>query len=241
LNLIFHINHLYSTVYNRLSVIHKRHIFIALFVFLMLTSYGCTPNKIKGNLTHKGRHWQHTAQPSYRPHANTNPVTPYASQNNAFHPWLPPSHVENIAKWRGIIIHHTASPSGNVATIDRIHKQKGWDGIGYDFVINNGIGNKNNGEVEVTFRWKQQTHGAHCRVNPNDDNYWNEHTIGICMVGNFEHTYPTAAQYKSLANLVKFLQKRYSIPKDKLYLHNNIGSTKCPGKHFSLWKLKSMI
>jgi hypothetical protein len=207
----------------------------------MVTLCGCPTNKVRGNLIHKGRHWQHTAQPSFRPHANTSPVIRYPQQIDASHPWLPPIQVENKTKWHGIMIHHTASPSGNVATIDRIHKQKGWDGIGYDFVINNGIGNKNNGEVEVTFRWIQQTHGAHCRVDSNDDNYWNEHTIGICMVGNFENSYPTAAQYKSLANLVIFLQNRYNIPKNKLYLHKNIGTTKCPGKHFSLWKLKSMI
>lgn len=33
------------------------------------------------------------------------------------------------------VIHHTASPDVSASTIDKWHKEKGWDGIGYHFVI----------------------------------------------------------------------------------------------------------
>src|SRR5437016_3151778 len=40
--------------------------------------------------------------------------------------------------WRWIIIHHSATPSGSAAKFDRDHRSKGWDELGYHFVVGNG-------------------------------------------------------------------------------------------------------
>jgi len=157
--------------------------------------------------------------------------------------WIPPQKWEDKNRWQGIVIHHSADDSGDAAEFHYIHQQKGWDGLGYHFVIDNGSNNhgKKDGEVEIGYRWRQQTKGAHCRVNPYDNNYWNEHTIGICLVGNFERSYPTEAQMRSLVKLIHFLQQRYHIPTSKIIGHGDVKPTKCPGRHFSFQELHERL
>lgn len=154
--------------------------------------------------------------------------------------WLPPSHLEK--KWTAIVIHHSATKSGNTALFDKGHREnKHWEGIGYDFVIGNGI-DSTDGLVEVTFRWKKQKIGAHCGGTV--DNWANKNAVGICLVGNFNKTAPTVRQIQSLVKLVRFLQNRYGIPKSRIYGHNTTPgarATDCPGKSFSMAGLKSMF
>jgi N-acetylmuramoyl-L-alanine amidase len=162
--------------------------------------------------------------------------------------WIPPSRIEDRQRWRGIIIHHSATPSGNASEFNDLHKKRKdrngepWLGLGYHFVINNGRGGTD-GEVEVGFRWRQQMTGAHCRPQSCSHNYWNEHTVGICLVGNFEHERPTQAQYNSLAKLIRFLQERYHISAQAIQGHGDIpgARTACPGRNFSWWALRRQL
>jgi hypothetical protein len=153
--------------------------------------------------------------------------------------WVPPKSVEDKSRWRGIIIHHSAIDSGNAADIDALHRQRGWDGIGYDFVIDNGKGGRD-GTIEVGYRWKRQEKGAHCRPENCADNYWNEHTIGICLIGNLDKYSPTSSQWQSLQKLVRFLQERYQIPSKRIIGHRDVpgAKTTCPGRYVSLPRLR---
>ena len=161
-------------------------------------------------------------------------------QNDFPTDWLPPAGVEK--KWKAIIIHHSATETGNAAIFDRMHREeKHWDGVGYDFVIGNGT-NSGNGEVEVTFRWRRQIAGAHCGGTA--DNWANEDAVGICLVGNFDYGVPSARQMQSLVELVRFLQQRYSIPMNRIYGHKDTPGarvTDCPGSQFPMARLKSML
>ncbi len=167
----------------------------------------------------------------------TNP--PKRIDKNIPRDWLPPSKLEK--KWTAIVIHHSATNSGNAAIFDKWHRECNyWEGIGYDFVIGNGT-KSNDGQVEVTFRWRQQRTGAHCKT-PN--NWANERAVGICLVGNFNNTVPTTRQMESLLKLIGFLQKRYRIPQSRIYGHNTTPGarkTDCPGKQFPMARLKSML
>jgi hypothetical protein len=156
--------------------------------------------------------------------------------------WLPLRHFENRSKWNAIIVHHTATDTGSASIIDRIHRNMGFDGLGYDFIINSGNGNPD-GLIEVGYRWKQQLTGAHCRSIIINDNYWNKHSIGIALVGNFEETWPSDQQYESLAELITFLKDRYYISDSNILGHKQIlgCNTKCPGTNFSWYKLKSQM
>ncbi len=153
--------------------------------------------------------------------------------------WYPPSRVEN--PWKAIIIHNPLTETGNAATFHSYHKQKGWKGVGYDFVIGNG-GGATDGKIEVTFRWKQQIPGAH--VGGTSRNWANEDAIGICLVGDFRKTQPTYTQMQSLVKLVRFLQKRYRITESRIYGHRETpgytGKTGCPG-NFPMATLKRLL
>jgi hypothetical protein len=154
--------------------------------------------------------------------------------------WLPPSRLEK--KWIALVIHHSVTENGNATIFDKFHREtKHWEGIGYDFVIGNGT-NSGDGQVEVTFRWRNQTIGAHC--GGTRGNWANKYAVGICLVGNFDHTTPTMQQMQSLVKLVRFLQNRYGIPKSRIYGHKTTPGarvTDCPGKYFPMARLKSML
>ncbi len=154
--------------------------------------------------------------------------------------WVPPVNLEK--NWEAIIIHHSATDTGNVDTFDKWHRnKKHWSGIGYDFVIGNGRGDTD-GSVEITYRWQQQITGAHC--GGTKDNWANRDAVGICLVGNFNEAGPSQYQMNSLSELIRFLQQRYNIPADQIYGHRDTPDarpTDCPGKKFPMYRLKSML
>ena len=84
-----------------------------------------------------------------------------------------------------IIVHCSATPEGRdytVADIDRWHRQKGWNGIGYHFVIYRDGSVHTGRDVEVM--------GAHCTGQ-------NANSIGVCYIGgmtadNKKHTHTGA-------------------------------------------------
>jgi len=182
------------------------------------------------------------------PNTNINPVrptvikpkpTPRNIDRNIPGNWYPPSRLER--KWEAIIVHHSATNNGNTAIFDKQHREEmHWDGVAYDFVIGNGT-DSGDGQIEVTFRWRGQIAGAHCKT-PN--NWGNEKGIGICLVGNFDYTSPSVRQMQSLVKLVRFLQNRYKIPKRFVYGHGTTPGarvTDCPGRRFPMARLKSML
>ena len=107
-----------------------------------------------------------------------------------------------------------------------LHKKKGWDGVGYDFVIGNGTDTKD-GEIETTPRWTEQKDGAHVKG-------WNDVGIGICLVGNFENVDPTPKQLDAVVRLVRHLRRRFHVPPERVVGHGTLGATLCPGKRLSV-------
>lgn len=160
-----------------------------------------------------------------KPPAITMPQIPYGN------PWKTKVAARD---WKHIVIHHTASEAGSVETIHAEHitrKDKNgnpWKGIGYHFLIGNGTG-MTDGEIEATFRWTQQMQGAHAG---NDE--YNQHGIGICLVGNFQDHRPSAAQLASIKRLVGVLKREYSIKSSQVVGHRDVKSTACPGKMFPM-------
>jgi hypothetical protein len=136
--------------------------------------------------------------------------------------------VSNARPWRYIVIHHSATKDGNAVQFDAQHRQRGWDGLGYHFVIDNGCGGAD-GRIEVGSRWKTQKQGAHTGGTP--DNEYNEHGIGICLVGNFTRRMPTPAQMVSLHRLVGYLAANYAVAPGNIIGHCDApdAATQCPG------------
>ncbi len=140
--------------------------------------------------------------------------------------WIPPGAERN---WRYIVLHHSATDHGSAVEFDRMHRNNGWDELGYHFVIGNGAGSAN-GAVEIGSRWPKQKHGAHCKVAGHPE--YNDVGVGVCLVGNFDHYRPTEAQIEACAQVVRFLQQRYHIPRGRIYGHGQLKPTHCPGRLF---------
>jgi hypothetical protein len=135
-------------------------------------------------------------------------------------------------EWKYVLLHHSATETGSVASIDAVHRQRRdaggnpWLGIGYHFVIGNGHGMED-GRIEATFRWDEQLAGAHA-----GDAEYNSHGIGICLIGNFEEMPPTDAQLEAMSTLLAWLRTGYALPPEGLVRHLDVRSTACPGRFF---------
>lgn len=115
-----------------------------------------------------------------------------------------------------IILHHTAAEEKDTEQIRRYHKGLGWRDIGYDYVI------EKDGKI-VTGRSLDIT-GAHAGVA-----YYNQHAIGIAVIGNLIRREIYDAQYASLVHLVDSLVREHNIPLGNILLHREIKQTACPG------------
>lgn len=119
-----------------------------------------------------------------------------------------------------IIIHCSATPQGvdyTVADIDRWHRQRGFNKIGYHYVIYRDGSIHPGRPVEEI--------GAHCRGH-------NANSIGVCYIGGldadtFEPTDTrTPQQRQALRELVSKLKEQY--PEATVHGHNEFADKACP-------------
>jgi N-acetyl-anhydromuramyl-L-alanine amidase AmpD len=185
-----------------------------------------------------GRQAQRPTQELIRPTRRPSRPIPRPPKENAEAvpaAWKPSGMVR---PWRWIVVHHSATDAGSADIFDRAHRARGWDELGYHFVICNGNGGED-GRIQVGSRWTKQKWGAHCKT---PDNRYNDYGIGICLVGDTEKSRPTAAQLASLARLTSYLADRYDIPASCVIGHGEAPgtSTNCPGKHLA-WYLRAKL
>lgn len=104
-----------------------------------------------------------------------------------------------------IIIHYSASTFGNAKVIDGWHKERGFHGIGYHYVVGNGNGLD---PAKIEAGRSEDTPGAHAPG-------YNSRSIGICLIGKpFHHDQILAA-----IALTKRLMKKYDIPPQNVLGH----------------------
>ena len=110
-----------------------------------------------------------------------------------------------------IIIHCSATRAGQdlrAKDIDRMHRARGFNQIGYNYVI--GL----DGMIEEGR--PLTVDGAHCNTKGFSDKSYNKHSIGICYVGGLDANGKpadtrTPAQRASLRQLIEKLCKEYPI------------------------------
>jgi hypothetical protein len=127
-------------------------------------------------------------------------------------------------KFKGIIIHHSATVDGNTyswGAIKRYHKvTKGWDDIGYHFGIE-----RINGETVMLTGRGLEWQGAHC-LGHND-------TIGICVVGNYDLVPPSSDKVGLLLRLISGLLEMFpDLKPDDVRYHRDFAPKTCPGNYF---------
>ena len=124
-----------------------------------------------------------------------------------------------------IIVHCSATQEGkdlDAAEINKWHLKRGWDGIGYHYVV------LLNGVIEYGRSIYKQ--GAHVKGE-------NEGSIGICYIGGVESKRGsngkwiakdtrTPEQKESLLLLLKTLKKMH--PEATIHGHNEFAAKSCP-------------
>ncbi len=118
-----------------------------------------------------------------------------------------------------IIVHCSDTPEGRddrAADIRRWHKARGFNDIGYHYVI----------DIDGTVESGRQvdTVGAHCSGH-------NADSIGVCYVGGADRNMKqkdtrTEEQKTALRLLLKYLVKKY--PGAKVYGHRDFSAKPCP-------------
>lgn len=129
-------------------------------------------------------------------------------------------------QWEYIVVHHSATLSGNAEIFAKHHTHKGMkNGLAYHFVITNGHGAAN-GAIQIGNRWLNQLPGGHVKGDE-----INEKAIGICLVGDFNRVAPTKKQIASLKGLLQQLMDLSNISKAKISGHKKMPgqATACPG------------
>jgi murein DD-endopeptidase MepM/ murein hydrolase activator NlpD len=133
-------------------------------------------------------------------------------------------------RWKYIVIHHSGVDEGTMKSMDRYHREERHmeNGLAYHFVIGNGNG-MGDGEIGVGQRWREQLNGGHLASEKQ-----NTYCLGICLVGNFDRTKPTAKQMQNLTALTQALMKRCNLTSSTVRTHQqiNVVRTRCPGRYF---------
>jgi N-acetylmuramoyl-L-alanine amidase len=112
-----------------------------------------------------------------------------------------------------VILHCSASPQGrgdDAKVIHRWHKERGFDLIGYHYVILED-GTVQNGRPEYCY-------GAHAKG-------YNKDTLGICLIG--EDLF-TDEQFGSLSQLLRDLMIKYNIKRKDILGHYQVSNKSCP-------------
>ncbi len=151
-------------------------------------------------------------------------LIPHSSGPRPYFPLFP------TKKWTYIVIHHTATDTGDAYAIDQLHHRRGFEnGLGYHFLINNGTNGMADGQIQVGPRWIKQMDGAHANADG-----MNEKGIGVVVVGNFSARPITNKEYEALVFLVKTLKDFYHIPAGHVIRHSDVlgKNTECPGLKF---------
>lgn len=132
-----------------------------------------------------------------------------------------------------IIIHHSLTEDDKTVSWDAIRKYhtvtNGWSDIGYHYGIEL-VGAR----YEILKGRMDNEVGAHC-IGFNDD------SIGICMVGNFDQQGPSQEQQDVALKLCRSLMAIYSITPQSVLGHWETYALRdqpvqksCPGNRFSM-------
>jgi hypothetical protein len=124
-----------------------------------------------------------------------------------------------------IILHHTLTTCDvGVKQIREWHKARGWDDIGYHYVI------RKDGSIEEGRELKYE--GAHAKGR-------NADSIGIALAGDFSKQIPLPAQLEALDALISSLSilydlgvYDYGVGFYDIVQYHRTGVNACPGKLF---------
>ncbi|MBC7835332.1 MAG: N-acetylmuramoyl-L-alanine amidase [Phycisphaerales bacterium] len=134
-----------------------------------------------------------------------------------------------------ITIHHDAVHSGDIRSSadaarrlesfrrDHVNSRR-WADIGYHYIIDP------SGRI-----WEGRNvrfQGAHVKDN-------NENNVGVMLMGNFNQQSPSPQQIASLDRFVGQQMTRYRVPMSRVYTHQELGQSACPGSSLQRYMSKT--
>ncbi len=150
---------------------------------------------------------------------------------------------------RYIVIHTADASMRNVDAkeIDLWHKQRGWSGIGYHYVI---LNDRHDTKDEGTLEKGRPIHlqGAHVAGI-------NHMSVGICCVGKGDAEPFSAKQMKAMLDLIAELRRRFDVPPENVIGHREVNKMvdagqlapkfrtpkACPGKKVSMEEIRAAV
>lgn len=130
--------------------------------------------------------------------------------------------MRNINK---IIIHCSDSDWGDAPEIDRWHKERGWDSIGYHYVITNGRLESSSTYTEDDDGIVQE--GRNVEISGAHAKGYNSTSVGICLIG--KHHFTGRQLYRGLPTIVDLLLNKYKLTPDSVFGHTELDPHKtCP-------------
>lgn len=143
--------------------------------------------------------------------------------------------MDKIGQVEYLIVHHTERNDDFPAFIEFRHTHyRGWDAIGYHYLIGNVRPYTKNGEI-YTGR-SEEFEGAHTLGH-------NKNSLGICLIGNFDEVVPSKEQFDSLFSLLGQKMIQHHVPVENVMGHNEFVGVKksCPGKFVDMDHVRSVL
>ena len=134
-----------------------------------------------------------------------------------------------------IIVHHSLTQDGQVVDTTAIREYhiniKGYRDIGYNCTVE-----KIKDEYEALYGRPLTEAGAHTIG-------YNQRSLGVCVIGNFELAPPTEEQLKVLiSRVLKPWMQIFNIPVKNVLGHREVQKNRtCPGKFFNLDDLRKRL
>ena len=139
-----------------------------------------------------------------------------------------------------IIIHHSVSPDTYLKNFDAIKKwhieHNGWKDIGYHYVL------------EDTYYGAKIYRGRSLIEEGAHAHGFNDRSIGICLVGNYDKDYPSYKRIVTLLNLCSSLILSFNIPIENVLGHREtytfLGKEvkkSCPGKNIDMYQIRDAL
>ena len=136
-------------------------------------------------------------------------------------------------RWKGIVIHHTASPDRpdlDLVAIRRYHvRDRLYRDVGYHWMVEC-VGD----HFIATMARPSFERGAHERKA-------NRTHLGVALVGNFEQHEVPLAQLEECARLCASLCAMNEFGPEDITQHRDWKSTACPGELFPIETLKTQV
>ena len=134
-----------------------------------------------------------------------------------------------------IIVHHTERNNDFPFFVKLRHKfLRGWEDIGYHYLIGNTRPFSKNGKLYSGRSEKFE--GAHALG-------YNGNSLSVCLIGNFDKKIPSEEQFETLFSLLEEKIRQYDIPIENVRGHSELPNVdkSCPGRLVNMDYVRAVL